>query len=112
MVYVDDIKMSCPPGGLKTAWSLIKKGIETDDPNEVDKRLGCKHRLRTGVLKPKAGAAVNGVPAKGVQVNMMELEEKDFMASCVDAYKNTCGEPDMKLRHADSPFISSPDGGV
>jgi hypothetical protein len=46
-----------------------------------------------------------------VKVNILEYDEKDFMASCVDAYKKACGEPDMKLRKVDSPFISSPDGG-
>ena len=33
------------------------------------------------------------------------------MEQCVTAYKDLCGEPDMKLRHAETPFIASPDGG-
>ena len=113
MVYVDDFKMSGPPKGLKEAWIRIKKGIETDGPKEVNKCLGCLHRCRTGVLKQSGSTRDSGPGGStgGVKVNMMEYDETDFMISCVDAYKKACGEPDMKLRPVDSPFISSPDGG-
>ena len=40
MVYVDGFKMSGPPKGLKTAWTRIREGVETDLPAAVNKCLG------------------------------------------------------------------------
>ena len=76
MVYVDDVKMSGSEKGLKEAWIRIRKGIEIDLPQAVNKCLGCLHRPRTGVLK--AGASISRASA-GAKVNMMVYDEKDFM---------------------------------
>ena len=84
MVYVDVFKMSGPEIGLKEAWIRIRKGIEIDLLAAVNKCLGCLHRPRTGVIKIDATA---NRASGGVKVSMMEYDEEDFMAQCVDAYK-------------------------
>ena len=33
------------------------------------------------------------------------------MEQCVQACKDACGEPNMKLRTVESPFLPSPEGG-
>ena len=50
---------------------------------------------------------MNGKPVK-----IMQYKVEDFMEQCVVAYKDVCGEPDMKLRPVETPFITTPDGGV
>ena len=70
-----------------------------EDPTPVDRCLGCHHSETQGT--------VNGKPVK-----IMQFKVEQFMASCVQAYKDLCGEPDMKLRAVETPFIASPDGGV
>ena len=98
MVYVDDFKMSGPKENLEKGWKMIRSGLDTDDPAPVDRCLGCHHREATGT--------VNGKPVK-----IMQYVVEDFMGQCVQAYKDLCGEPDMKLRPVETPFLASPDGG-
>ena len=97
MVYVDDFKMSGPKASLAEGWKRIKRGLDIDDPVPVDRCLGCHHKQLKG--------EVNGKP-----VNVMQYVVEDFMEQCVQAYKDACQEPDMKLRPVGSPFIASPDG--
>ena len=66
--------------------------------NRLGRCLGCHHTVRQ--------AKVNG---RGVQV--MEFVVSEFMASCVTAYKKACGEPNMKMKPVDTPFLPSPEGG-
>ena len=127
MVYVDDIKMAGPTAGLKAAWSLIRDGIETGNPDKVDKCLGCVHRTSKGTIPrqdarvpaasatgtPRPALSSPRVPAGKYQVNVqiMEYDVEDFMVECVTAYKTACGEPDMVLKKVDTPFIATPEGG-
>ena len=99
MVYVDDFKMSGPKSSLAEGWKRIKRGLDIDDPVPVDRCLGCRHKQLKG--------EVNGKP-----VNVMQYVVEDFMEQCVQAYKDACQEPDMKLRPVETPFTASPDGGV
>ena len=43
VVYVDDFKLAGPKGNLKEGWKLIRKGIQTGDPEAVNRFLGCEH---------------------------------------------------------------------
>ena len=99
LVYVDDFKMSGPKANLKEGWKRIRAGLDTDDPLPVDRCLGCHHKVCDGQVN-------------GKQVRIMQYHVRDFMESCVTAYKDACGEPDMKLRVVDTPFIASPEGGA
>ena len=82
---------------LKKGWELIRQGLDIDDPALVDRCLGCHHPQLTSVVNGKL-------------VNIMQYKVKDFIGQCAQPYKDLCGEPDMKLRHAEAPFIASPDG--
>ena len=42
----------------------------------------------------------------------MQYVVEDFMDQCVTAYKDLFGEPDMKLRAVETPFLVSPEGWV
>ena len=84
MVYVDDFKAAGTPNALNKAWSLIKSGLDLDEPGDVGRCLGCHHRL--------ADAVVNGK-----KVKVMEYVVEEFMTSCVDAYKKACDDPNLKL---------------
>ena len=97
MVYVDDFKMAGPKASLVKGWKLIREGLDVDDPAPVDRCLGCHHSVCDG--------QVNGKP-----VRIMQFKVESFMKSCVQAYKDLCGEPDMKLRSVETPFIASPEG--
>ena len=99
MVYVDDFKLSGPRRSVERGWKLLRDGIEMDPPYPLDRCLGCIHHQRQGT--------VNGKP-----VRIMEYDVCDFMQSCVQAYKNACGEPDMTLRRVDTPFLPSPEGRI
>ena len=51
MVYVDDFKMSGPKENLEKGWKMIRSGLDSDDPDLVDRCLGChaitaKQRVR------------------------------------------------------------------
>ena len=98
MVYVDDFKMAGPKAALVKGWKLIREGLDVDAPAPVDRCLGCHHSVCDG--------KVNGKP-----VRIMQFKVESFMQSCVQAYKDLCGEPDMKLRSVETLFIASPDGG-
>merc|ERR1712078_98254 len=89
--------MCGPKAALKEGWKRIREGLDTDDPGPVDRCLGAHHHQLQGV--------VNGKP-----VSIMQYKVDDFMEQCVTAYKDLCGEPDMKLRAVETPFIASPDG--
>ena len=99
--------MAGPVGGLKRAWKRIRAGIETDDPDKVDKCLGCVHRTSKGTIPRQDSCA----PAGSVAVNIMEYDVGSFMTACVSAYKSACGEPDMVLKKVGTPFIPTPEGG-
>ena len=43
IVYVDDFKLAGPNDNLKEGWELIRKGIQTCDPEDVSRFLGCEH---------------------------------------------------------------------
>eukprot|EP00972_Heterocapsa_arctica_P106364 15670646-Heterocapsa_arctica.AAC.1 len=45
MVYVDDFKLSGPAGNMIKGWSLIRHSIQTDEPQPVNKCLGCEHTM-------------------------------------------------------------------
>ena len=45
MVYVDDFKMSGPAKNMIRGWNLIRKSIQTDEPQQVNKCLGCEHTM-------------------------------------------------------------------
>ena len=53
MVYVDDFKAAGTPEALKKAWSLIKSGLDLDEPGDVGRCLGCHHRLADAVVNGK-----------------------------------------------------------
>ena len=91
--------MSGPKANLVTGWKMIREGLLLEDPTPVDRCLGCHHAETQGT--------VNGKP-----VQIMQFKVESFMASCLQAYKDLCGEPDMKLRSVETPFIASPEGGV
>ena len=63
---------------------MIREGLLLEDPTPVDRCLGCHHAKSTG--------RVNCKPVKVMQFNV-----ESFMQQCVQAYKDLCGEPDMKL---------------
>ena len=44
-------------------------------------------------------------------VKVMEYVVEDFMKSCVTAYKDICGDPNLKLRKVDTPFLTFQGGG-
>ena len=98
MVYVDDFLMAGPDKPLEKGWELIKQGLRLDTPGEIGRCLGCHHTQR------KAKVA-------GKDVEVMEFVVTDFMTACVDAYKKACGEPNMKLKPVDTPFLPFPEGG-
>ena len=43
---MDDFKLAGPSANLKQGWSLIRKGIRTEDPTSAGKFLGCAHIVR------------------------------------------------------------------
>ena len=92
LVYVDDIKMSGPAKNLSEGWKRIRAGLDIDDPVLVDRCLGCRRK--------QFKCDVNGK-----SVNVMQYVVEDFMGQCGTAYKHLCGEPDMKLRTVEAPFI-------
>ena len=98
MVYVDDFEMSGPAKNLADGWKRIRSGLDIDDPVLVDRCLGCHHKQMKGEVNGKS-------------VNVMQYVVEDFMEQCVTAYKDLCGEPDMKLRPVETPFLVSPKGG-
>ena len=89
MVYVDDFKMAGPKAALAKGWTLIRQGLDVDDPALVDRCLGCHHSVCDGKVNGKS-------------VRMMQFKVESFMRSCVQAYKDLCGEPDMKLRSVEN----------
>jgi hypothetical protein len=52
VVYVDDFKMAGPTKNLSQGWSLIRKGVKTDDPQPLGKYLGCSHTEHVGGFAP------------------------------------------------------------
>ena len=98
MVYVDDFKMAGPKGNLAAGWRLIQKHLNLDEPGPVNHCLGCRHRVGTGTVE-------------GKKVRVMEYDVCDFMRQCVTAYKEVCGDPNMKMRVVATPFLPPPDGG-
>ena len=49
---------------------------------------------------------------QGKPVQVMQCRVEQFMEQCVVAYTDACGEPDMKLRKLETPFLTSPEGGM
>ena len=43
MVYVDDFKLSGPKANMAEGWTLLRKGIDTEEPTPVGRCLGCNH---------------------------------------------------------------------
>ena len=43
IVYVDDFKLAGPIKNMAEGWKLIRKGIQTGDPEQVNRYLGCDH---------------------------------------------------------------------
>ena len=97
MVYVDDFKMSGPQKNIEKGWKAIREKLDLDEPGPVDHCLGCKHNV--------GSATINGKT-----VRVMEYDVCDFMRQCVTAYKELAGDPAMKLRKVQTPFLPSSDG--
>ena len=49
VVYVDDFKMSGPKDNMSKGWSLIASKLDMDTPGEVNRYLGCDHRVSYNV---------------------------------------------------------------
>ena len=43
IVYVDDFKLAGPTNNLSEGWKFIRKGIQTGEPEPVNRYLGCEH---------------------------------------------------------------------
>ena len=99
MVYVDDFKMSGPEKSLAEGWKRITRGLDIDDPVLVDRCPGCHHKQLKG-------------ESDGKSVNVMRYVVEHFMEQCVQAHKDLCHEPGMKLRPVEASFVASPDGGM
>eukprot|EP00972_Heterocapsa_arctica_P030364 4471685-Heterocapsa_arctica.AAC.1 len=67
--------MSGPKGNLSNGWSLVRQGIQTDDPQPVNTFLGCEHTVRD--------TTVNGKLVREVEYNV-----RHFMGQCVKNYTN------------------------
>ena len=104
MVYVDDFKMAGPEKSMTASWKLIREGLALDEPGPVGRCLGCHHVLHTAPI-----AGCGNALARNVRV--MEYHASDFMKGCVTAFKKACGEPNMKLRRVDTPFLPATEGG-
>ena len=46
VVYVDDFKLAGPKQNLKEGWSLIRKGLQMEEPTPIGAFLGCNHIKR------------------------------------------------------------------
>ena len=49
VVYVDDFKMSGPKENMPKGWDLIASKIDMDKPGEVNRYLGCDHKVTHNV---------------------------------------------------------------
>ena len=69
-------------------WTRVKALDDTWFPGR-----GCFHHVREG-------------SADGKKLRIMEWGDCDFMSQCVQAYRNACGEPDMRMNNIETPFIA------
>ena len=83
-----------PKNNMKGAWDLIKRKITLGSTGPVHKYLGCNHvikeTLRNGKIK-----------------RTMSYDMTGFMKTCVQSYKDLCGDPEMKLRRVETPFLAT-----
>ena len=62
IVYVDDFKMAGPTQNLPEGWKLIRKGIETGDPEPVNRYLGCEHIVLDATIPVGSNPPHGSVP--------------------------------------------------
>ena len=77
-IYVDDFKLARPKEAVAKGWDLIKEGIELDEPQDINKYLGCTH-------------VVGNKELDGKQVRTMAYDMCGFMEECVSVYLECVG---------------------
>ena len=92
MVYVDDFKMSGPASNMAKGWELIRRSIKTDDPQPVNKCLGCEHIVRH-------------VNVGGASVQEIEYNMRPFLEQCVESYLSLTNKTSADLKPAKTPFL-------
>ena len=92
-VHVDDFKMAGPKDSLAKGWAKIAEaGLELEDAKPLERFLGCHHR--------RVDTSVKGVP-----VNAMIYDVRDFMGACVDSYLKLAGRSADSLAKVETPFL-------
>ena len=92
MAYVGDFQMAGPAANLAKAWALIRQRIKTDEPQAVNKCLGCEHIIHD--------TQVGGVSVKQVEYNM-----RPFFEQCVESYLSLTNKGKSELKPAKTPFL-------
>ena len=74
VVYVDDFKLAGPSKNLERGWTLVRKGLQMENPTPIGVFLGCNHRVSDIRL------------ADGTCARLMQYDMVSFMKSCVARY--------------------------
>ena len=91
VVYVDEFKLAGPKDNLGPGWSLIRKGLQMEDPTPLGTFLGCEHKREEFVM------------ADGTKAIRMSYKMEQFMRSCVERYCQHA--PGVRLSIVDTPFL-------
>ena len=91
VVYVDDFKLAGPTESLAQGWTLIRQGLQMEEPTPLGVFLGCNHVRETITL------------ADGTKAVLFKYEMENFMRSCVEKY--LAHVPGLRLRAVETPFL-------
>ena len=91
---VDDFKLAGPKDNLGPGWSLIRKGLQMEDPTPLGTFLGCEHKREEFVM------------ADGTKAIRMSYKVEQFMRSCVERYCQHA--PGVRLRIVDTILARGP----
>jgi len=131
-VYVDDFKMAGRPALMEKAWKDIRKVINTDDPVEFGKYLGCSHRRTFSSIKSLPTELIQGLGGtqaaektkdfveqiyKGTRETLsttkdedevlpaMEYEMSSYLEQCVDLYLELADSDENTLKFTPTPSL-------
>ena len=89
--------MSGPADNLAEGWSLLRKGIVTDEPAGHGLYLGCLHSVSSHPCPDGPG-----------EVSVLEYNMQAFLESCVERYRSLTGA--TYLRKVTTPFVGDKNG--
>ena len=129
-MYVDDFKMSGPPGKLHAGWDLIGSVITMEPPGTLKRYLGCEHEFAEADVvahfDPRTAWTVTHPATKELpelrygakrelaseiqygptRIKIIKYNESCFMEACVDRYKELCmPKYPRPVQKAETPFL-------